>query len=135
MERGVAAVPYGAGVTAFWGSTLSPTWYRTSGEPDIVSHHRALFLPVQFEPGRWRPTGMNDRVQRVRPRDRPAEVIPAASATIAHAAAAPATTRRSDPALQQVRVAAAFDDFPWCRTTIRSASTMVDSRWAMTRLV
>lgn len=41
--------PYGAGVTAFWGSTLTPTWYRTSGEPDIVTYHRALFLPVQFD--------------------------------------------------------------------------------------
>ena len=49
--------PYGAGVTAFWGSTLSPTWYRTSGEPDIVSYHRALFLPVQFEPGEVAPDG------------------------------------------------------------------------------
>lgn len=41
--------PYGPGITAFWGSTRSPKWYRTSGEPDIVSYHRAVFLPVQFE--------------------------------------------------------------------------------------
>ena len=41
--------PWGPGVTAFWGSTLTPTWYRTSGEPDIVTLHRALFLPVQLE--------------------------------------------------------------------------------------
>ena len=41
--------PYGLGGTAFWGSTLTPTWYRTSGEPDIVTYHRGLFLPVQFE--------------------------------------------------------------------------------------
>lgn len=41
--------PYGPGVTAFWGSTLTPTWYRTSGEPDIVTYHRGLFVPVQFE--------------------------------------------------------------------------------------
>jgi hypothetical protein len=41
--------PYGPGVTAFWGSTLTPTWYRTSDEPDIVSYHQALFVPVQFE--------------------------------------------------------------------------------------
>jgi hypothetical protein len=41
--------PYGAGATVFWGSTLTPTWYRTSGEPDIVTYHRALFMPVQFE--------------------------------------------------------------------------------------
>lgn len=41
--------PFGPGVTAFWGSTLSPKWYRTSGEPDIVSYHSAVFLPVQFE--------------------------------------------------------------------------------------
>jgi hypothetical protein len=41
--------PFGFGVTAFWGSTLTPTWYRTSGEPDIVSYHQALFVPVQFE--------------------------------------------------------------------------------------
>ena len=41
--------PYGPGITAFWGSTRSPKWYRSSGEPDIVSYHRAVFLPVQFE--------------------------------------------------------------------------------------
>ncbi len=41
--------PWGPGVTAFWGSTLTPTWYRTSGEPDVVTFHRALFLPVQLE--------------------------------------------------------------------------------------
>ncbi len=41
--------PYGAGVTAFWGSTLTPTWYRTSGEPDVVTYHKALFVPVQFD--------------------------------------------------------------------------------------
>jgi hypothetical protein len=41
--------PWGPGVTAFWGSTLTPTWYRTSGEPDIVTWHRALFLPVQLD--------------------------------------------------------------------------------------
>jgi hypothetical protein len=42
--------PYGPGVTAFWGSTRSPKWYRTSGEPDVVTHHRGVFLPVQFDP-------------------------------------------------------------------------------------
>jgi len=41
--------PWGPGVTAFWGSTLTPTWYRSSGEPDVVTFHRALFLPVQLE--------------------------------------------------------------------------------------
>lgn len=41
--------PYGPGITALWGSTRSPKWYRTSGEPDIVTYHRAVFLPVQFE--------------------------------------------------------------------------------------
>lgn len=41
--------PFGPGVTAFWGSTRSPRWYRTHGEPDVVTYHRALFLPVQFE--------------------------------------------------------------------------------------
>lgn len=41
--------PMGPGVTAIWGSTLTPTWYRTSGEPDIVTYHRGLFLPVQFD--------------------------------------------------------------------------------------
>jgi hypothetical protein len=41
--------PWGPGVTAFWGSTRSPKWYRSSGEPDIVSYHSAVFLPVQFE--------------------------------------------------------------------------------------
>ena len=40
---------YGPGVTAFWGSTRSPRWNRTSGEPDVVSYHRALFLPVNLE--------------------------------------------------------------------------------------
>lgn len=41
--------PYGPGVTAVWGSTLTPTWYRSSDEPDIVSYHQALFVPVQFD--------------------------------------------------------------------------------------
>jgi len=41
--------PWGPGVTAFWGTTLSPKWYRSSGEPDIVTYHSAVFLPVQFE--------------------------------------------------------------------------------------
>jgi hypothetical protein len=41
--------PWGPGVTAFWGSTLTPTWYRTSGEPDVVTWHRALFMPVRLE--------------------------------------------------------------------------------------
>jgi hypothetical protein len=41
--------PWGPGVTAFWGSTRSPKWYRSSGEPDIVSYHSAVFMPVQFE--------------------------------------------------------------------------------------
>ncbi len=41
--------PYGPGVTAFWGSTRSPKWYRTSGEPDVVTYHSALFLPVRFD--------------------------------------------------------------------------------------
>jgi hypothetical protein len=41
--------PWGPGVTAFWGATRSPKWYRTSGEPDVVTYHRAVFLPVQFE--------------------------------------------------------------------------------------
>lgn len=41
--------PYGPGVTAFWGSTRSPKWYRTEGEPDVVTYHRAVFVPVQFE--------------------------------------------------------------------------------------
>ena len=41
--------PYGPGVTALWGSTLTPTWYRTSDEPDIVTYHQALFVPVQFD--------------------------------------------------------------------------------------
>lgn len=43
--------PFGPGVTAFWGATQSPKWSRTSGEPDIVTYHRAVFLPVQFEGG------------------------------------------------------------------------------------
>jgi hypothetical protein len=43
--------PYGPGVTAFWGSTRSPKWYRTSGEPDIVTYHNAIFVPVQLESG------------------------------------------------------------------------------------
>ncbi len=42
--------PYGPGVTAFWGSTRSPRWYRTRGEPDAVTFHRGLFLPVQIGP-------------------------------------------------------------------------------------
>ena len=41
--------PVGPGVTVFWGSTRSPRWYRSSGEPDIVSYHRGVFLPVSFE--------------------------------------------------------------------------------------
>ena len=41
--------PYGPGVTAVWGSTLTPTWYRSSDEPDIVTYHQALFVPVQFD--------------------------------------------------------------------------------------
>ena len=41
--------PWGPGVTAFWGSTLTPTWYRTSGEPDVVTWHRALFMPVRLD--------------------------------------------------------------------------------------
>jgi hypothetical protein len=41
--------PFGAGITAFWGSTRSPEWHRTSGEPDIITYHRAVFVPVQFE--------------------------------------------------------------------------------------
>ncbi len=32
-------------------------------------------------------------------------------------------------------MAALLDDVPFCITRIRSASTMVDSRWAMTKLV
>ena len=43
--------PYGPGVTAFWGSTRSPKWYRTSGEPDIVTYHKAIFVPVELESG------------------------------------------------------------------------------------
>jgi hypothetical protein len=43
--------PFGPGVTALWGSTRSPKWYRTRGEPDTVTYHHALFLPVQFETG------------------------------------------------------------------------------------
>jgi hypothetical protein len=41
--------PVGPGVTAFWGSTRSPKWYRTSGEPDVVTYHQAVFLPVQLD--------------------------------------------------------------------------------------
>jgi hypothetical protein len=41
--------PFGPGFTAFWGSTRSPKWYRTSGEDDIVTYHKAIFLPVQLE--------------------------------------------------------------------------------------
>ena len=41
--------PYGPGVTVVWGSTLTPTWYRSSDEPDIVTYHQALFVPVQFD--------------------------------------------------------------------------------------
>ena len=41
--------PVGPGVTVFWGSTRSPKWYRSSGEPDIVTYHRGVFLPVSFE--------------------------------------------------------------------------------------
>jgi hypothetical protein len=43
--------PYGPGVTAFWGSTRSPKWYRSSGEPDIVTYHKAVFVPVKLESG------------------------------------------------------------------------------------
>ncbi len=42
--------PYGPGVTAFWGSTRSPKWYRTSDEPDVVTYHTGVFLPVRFDP-------------------------------------------------------------------------------------
>jgi len=42
------ASPFGAGVTAFWGSTRSPKWYRTSDEPDVVTYHKAVFVPVEF---------------------------------------------------------------------------------------
>ena len=41
--------PFGAGVTAFWGSTRSPRWYRTSDEPDVVTYHSGVFLPVHFD--------------------------------------------------------------------------------------
>jgi len=41
--------PYGSGVTAVWGSTLTPTWYRSSDEPDIVRYHQGVFVPVQFD--------------------------------------------------------------------------------------
>lgn len=41
--------PWGPGITAFWGSTRSPKWYRSSGEPDIVTYHSAVFMPVRFE--------------------------------------------------------------------------------------
>ena len=40
---------FGPGVTAFWGSTRSPKWYRTSDEPDIVTYHKAVFLPVRLD--------------------------------------------------------------------------------------
>jgi hypothetical protein len=43
--------PFGPGVTAFWGSTRSPKWFRSSGEPDIVTYHKAIFTPVQLESG------------------------------------------------------------------------------------
>ena len=40
---------YGPGFTAFWGSTRSPRWNRTTDQPDIVNYHRAVFLPVQLD--------------------------------------------------------------------------------------
>jgi hypothetical protein len=43
--------PFGPGVTAFWGSTRSPKWYRTSNEPDVVTYHKAVFLPVRLDEG------------------------------------------------------------------------------------
>ncbi len=43
--------PWGPGVTAFWGSTRSPEWHRTGDEPDTVTFHRALFVPVSLDPG------------------------------------------------------------------------------------
>ena len=43
--------PFGPGVTAFWGSTRSPKWYRTSNEPDLVTYHKAVFLPVRLDDG------------------------------------------------------------------------------------
>ena len=36
-------------VTACWGSIHSPDWHRSSGEPGVVSYHRAIFVPVSFE--------------------------------------------------------------------------------------
>jgi len=42
--------PWGPGITAFWGSTRSPEWYRSSDEPDVVTYHRALFVPVSLDP-------------------------------------------------------------------------------------
>lgn len=42
------ASPFGAGVTAFWGSTRSPKWYRTTDEPDVVTYHKAVFVPVEL---------------------------------------------------------------------------------------
>ena len=47
--------PFGAGVTAFWGSTRSPKWYRTTDEPDVVTYHKAVFLPVEFRTEESRP--------------------------------------------------------------------------------
>ena len=44
-------------------------------------------------------------------------------------------TRVEPPQLQQFFVATMFDDAPRSRTTIRSASFTVATRWAMTRLV
>lgn len=41
--------PFGPGLTAFWGATRSPEWHRSSGESDIVSYHRAIFVPVRFD--------------------------------------------------------------------------------------
>ena len=41
--------PYGPGVTVLWGSTRSPRWYRSEGEPDKVIYHRGVFVPVRLE--------------------------------------------------------------------------------------
>lgn len=40
---------FGPGVTAFWGSTRSPHWRRTTDEPDVVTYHRGIFMPVELE--------------------------------------------------------------------------------------
>jgi hypothetical protein len=49
--------PYGPGVTAIWGSTRSPDWRRTSGEPDIVTYHQGLFVPVRLAEDDMAPGG------------------------------------------------------------------------------